>query len=296
MNFLPISTLPFAVVARGAAMITVLGVGVWGCSRSNGESAEEAEQTETDLDGEKLESGPGSSGDESATPGSASGSEEQDSLAPGGQEDPGIELRFLEAKRDMTDVGLGEVRTYRVRARFVGEGARPKITGVSSSCGCLSGTIVGTPDKDGVEVEIIVEGSEPEDIDGVISILGKDRKVLAEHTVVLLVTSRPFITPQNVQVDPKTREVRITLGCGFLKKAQNTAFSFEDPKFDEALLQLVDWIPDEQLELEYLLKTETFVLQVPESAFGADGETIFEISTVEPRAQTFKVKVAWNKN
>ena len=197
-------------------------------------------------------------------------------------------IRFAKEEADLRDVALGEIREYELALHYP-EQATPPQWILVSSCDCLSARFVKKPTKTGAIVKIRVDGIRIEDIDGVISLENDEREVLAEHVVKIRITRKPFVSPRTVNLVGTGVEFEVTVGYAFENDAEQKSFEIEDLIYDDSRVELVDWIDDQQLELEYHLKAMKFPMQV----IGDEPyEGKIEVVLLEPRAK-FSVPVKW---
>jgi hypothetical protein len=175
---------------------------------------------------------------------------------------------------DLSDVALGEVRTYPLRFTIEGAREKPEVY-LASSCDCLSASFTSL-DAGGGEILVKVDGNKPEDIDGAITLEDADHRVLAEHVVRIVVTRKPFVSPPVTRLGPGDEEFVITAGYAFRPGDPDEGFDLLDLIFDESRFEMLDWKNEERLETDYRLK----LMAWPMRRIGEFDEALDETITV----------------
>ncbi len=199
-----------------------------------------------------------------------------------------VTYRFEKDFHDQSDMGLGEVRTFPVPLLIEGAEELPALHLVSS-CDCLSASFAEGPTTSGAVVEVRIDGHKIEDIDGVITVEDENRRPLAELTVRIVIERRPFVTPREVVLSGDQTQFQVTVGLAFPPEQANESFDvdFTDPP----VADLVDWINEEEIEIDYVLKKMTFPFELKEEfrAKAFEEDWTFQV-LVEP-PQEFSVKI-----
>lgn len=194
---------------------------------------------------------------------------------------PAPEARFAPARVDARDVGLGEVRRYRVRLEAGGAGL--KGSRLVSSCDCLSARFLSEPDGNGATVEVTVDGFKEESISGLITLESSDRTVLAEHQVEIDVALRPFVEPREVFLSaPYQGEFSIYIGKAYPLAESNPGFEVDMPEFDESRFALIDFQDEPKLLEEHLVKRTRWTFARLQEAGKPESGEKFTMKLLEP--------------
>lgn len=200
-----------------------------------------------------------------------------------------LALAFVPEFLDATDVAVAEERRYRVRITVSGEGELPAARLVSS-CDCLSAEFATPLTREGGEVDVIVKGSKPEDIDGVVTLEDAGRQRLAELVCTIRLTRKTFVFPREIVLPPGETSFQVAVLHAFAPRDTQAEIELEDTVFGECFLP-VGFDPVEELTLDSLVKGVQLSFELADPAATAPIQETIRILMAEPAGE-FEIKIS----
>ena len=222
----------------------------------------------------------------------AGGGPEADTSGPPGAAPP-VEVRLEPARIEALDVRLGEVRKHLVEVHLASGEKLPKLREPLSTCNCLSARLLEQDDESAL-VEVTIEGSEREDIDGGILLEDEAGNRLAEHIVVLLVTPGMFVMPREVHVTRDDPVANFFVCYGVDARDEPPDIVADDPSPDDPRIQLEDWKPVTVLTEHYRMSGWEYVYRFADETFESSGEVVLRLEVLDPEERMFEIRLVWH--